>query len=271
MRTILKQFIFAFHLNSRINFLSGAKHYTMKKQNINRQYNFPDADLYLQCTERIKYAKRDFKHFEQYGYSNERLQGFISLCQKFRQLPDDDELVGDQMITTEKKYKAAESLKTAIRSIMTRVAIKYNNRSGRYRKFGTAKLGDMTDAQLLFCGRRVARVARQQIDFLAEVGVSDKNIQRVMDACRNFENALNIQQDKVADRDISVERRIEQGNKLYEELIVLCNIGKDVWVETDRVKYDNYVIYESNNEQKKARKTRLAAEAKTTESKADAG
>ncbi len=168
----------------------------MKKQAVHRQYNFPDADLYLQSMERIKYAKRDLEQFTQYGYDKDRLARFLSLCDKFRQLPDDDELVGDQMLSTEKKYKAAERLKSAIRSIMTRVAIKYNNRSGRYRKFGTAKMGDMTDAQLLFCGRRVARVARQQIDFLAEMGVNENNIQKVVDSCRNFENALNIQQDK---------------------------------------------------------------------------
>ncbi|MEM1319831.1 MAG: hypothetical protein AAGG75_06210 [Bacteroidota bacterium] len=228
----------------------------MKKQATNRQYNFPDADLYLQCMERIKYAARDLKRFEQYGYTAQRLKSFQALCDKFRKLPDDDELVGDQMLTTEKKYQAAEKLKTAIRSIMTRVAIKYSNRSGRYRKFGTAKMGDMTDAQLLFCGRRVARVARQQIDFLADVGVNESNITRVTEACRNFENALNIQQDKVADRDISVERRVEQGNKLYTEMIVLCNVGKDIWAESDPVKYEQYVIYESNNEQKKARKVR---------------
>lgn len=234
----------------------------MKKQAVNRQYNFPDADLYVQCVERIKYASRDIKQFEQYGYGKERLAKFTALCKKFRQLPDDDELVGDQMVTTEKKYQAAEKLKSAIRSIMTRVAIKYSNRSGRYRKFGTAKMGDMTDAQLLFCGRRVARVARQQIDFFADVGVNENAIQRVTEACRNFENALNIQQDKVADRDISVERRTEQGNKLYQEMIVLCNIGKDIWVETDLAKYENYTIYESNNDQKIARKEKLKKEKK---------
>ncbi|MEM9919208.1 MAG: hypothetical protein AAF990_13990 [Bacteroidota bacterium] len=231
----------------------------MKKQSLNRKYNFPDADLYVRCKEAIKYATRDINHISNYGYSKERLEGFKNNCAKFRGLPDDDELVGDQMITTEKKYTAAEKLKTAIRSIMTRVAIKYNNRSGRYRKFGTAKLGDMTDAQLLFCGRRVARVARVQIDFLSEVGINENNIQRVLDACRNFENALNIQQDKVADRDIAVERRTEQGNKIYEELVVLCNIGKDYWAELDPVKYEQYTIYESNNEEKKARKARKTA------------
>ncbi len=228
----------------------------MKKQSSNRKYNFPDADLYVQCIERIKYAARDIEEFEKYGYDKDRLMAFKNNCEKFKSLPDDDELVGDQMITTEKKYTAAEKLKTAIRSIMTRVAIKYSNRSGRYRKFGTAKLGDMTDAQLLFCGRRVARVARQQIDFLAEVGMNEKSITKVTEACREFENALNIQQDKVAERDIAVERRVEQGNKLYDEMIVLCNVGKDIWVETDTVKYEHYTVYESNNEQKKARKER---------------
>ena len=232
----------------------------MKKQSVNRKYNFPDADLYLQCIERIKYAKRDIDHFERYGYSKERLKGFIARCDKFRNLPDDDELVGDQMITTEKKYAASEKLKTAIRSLMTRVAMKYSNRSGRYRKFGTAKMGDMTDAQLIFCGRRVMRVARQQIDFLADVGVNERVIKRISEAVQQFERAVNIQQDKVADRDISVERRVELGNELYDELVTLCNIGKDIWVETDTVKYENYCIYESNNDQKIARKERLKTE-----------
>jgi hypothetical protein len=228
----------------------------MKKQSTNRQYNFPDADLYLQCLERIKYANRDREQFEQYGYTLERLKQFKAMCDKFGDLPDDEELLGDQMVTTEKKYAAAENLKSAIRSLMTRVAIKYSNRSGRYRKFGTAKMGDMTDAQLIFCGRRVVRVARQQLDFLAETGVNENVIRRVAEATRQFEKSVNIQQDKVADRDISVERRVEKGNKLYEELITLCNIGKDIWAEKDPVRYENYCIYESNNEQKKARKAK---------------
>jgi hypothetical protein len=234
----------------------------MKKQSSHRQYNFPDADLYLQCIERLKYASRDLKEFEDYGYTSHRLQQFKAMCQKFRDLPDDDELVGDQMVTTEKKYKAAEELKSAIRSLMTRVAMKYNNRSGRYRKFGTAKMGDMTDAQLIFCGRRVVRVARQQIDFLAETGLNENVIRRVSQATSAFEKAVNIQQDKVADRDISVERRVEQGNKLYNEFITLCNIGKDIWAEKDPVKYEGYCIYESNNEQKKARKAKVGSESK---------
>jgi len=228
----------------------------MKKQSVHRQYNFPDADLYLQCMERIQAAKRDLPQFEAYGYSADRLRGFMERCRQFQALPSDDELLGDQMVTTEKKAKAAEQLKTAIRSLMTRVGTKFGNRSGRYRKFGTAKMGDMTDAQLLFCGRRVVRVARQQMDFLEDVGVNERVLKRISDAASAFERALNIQQDKVADRDIAVEHRIGRGNVLYEELVTLCNIGKDIWAERDPVRYEQYCIYESNNEQKKARKLR---------------
>ena len=226
----------------------------MKKQPTNRKYNFPDADLYQYCMDSIKNATRDLKIFQQYGFDTDRLKGFQAKCKQFIGLPNDDELLGDQMIATDKKYTASEKLKSAIRSVMARVAVKYNNRTGRYRKFGTAKLGDMTDAQLLFCGRRVIRVARQQIDFLADVGINENLLKRVSDTASSFERALNIQQDKLADRDIGVERRTELGNKLYDELIMVCNIGKDIWAETDITKYEQYTVYESNNEQKKARK-----------------
>ena len=229
----------------------------MKKQPGHRLYNVPDADLFVQCMELIKNVHRDIDYFKPYGYDLERLKGFRAICDRMHALPDDDEMVGDQMIVTEKKNQAAEVLKNAIRSVMTRVEMKFNNRTGRYRKFGTSKIGDMTDAQLLFCGRRVIRVARQQIDFLNDTGLNETIIGKVQDACTKFENAMNIQQDKIADRDIAVERRMEAGNLMYSELILLCNIGKDIWGEKDPVKYQQYVVYESNNDQKKARKLKL--------------
>jgi hypothetical protein len=233
----------------------------MKKQQGHRLYNFPDADLYAMCMTTLRNAHRDIEYFKQYGYSLDKLTGFQNQIEKFKNLPDDDELVGDQMLMTEKKNDAAEKLKNTIRSIMTRVEMKYGNRSGRYRKFGTAKMGDMSDPQLLFCGRRVARVARVQIDFLSDVGVTENQIGRVLEACTAFENALNIQQDRVSDRDIAVEIRTEQGNRIYELMIEICNIGKDIWEERDRVKYEQYCVYESNNDQKILRKERLANQA----------
>ncbi len=236
----------------------------MKKQSINREYNFPDADLYAQCKERIQYIKRDQKEFESYAYADSKIKHFEQLCKRFSDLPDDDELIGNQMEATSKKNDAKEKLKTAIRSVMTRVASKYNTRSGHYRKFGTIKMNDMSDPKLLLCGRRVVRVSNKLLDFLAETGLRQPHIDAVQKAAAAFENTIHIQQDKVSDRDISVEKRIELGNELYRELVLVCNIGKDIWAENNKTKYENYTIYESNNDQKKARKERLKQEAKTT-------
>jgi len=236
----------------------------MKKQSSNREYNFPDADLYAQCIERLKYVRRDADLFVNYAYSVSRMDTFEHNCQVFAELPTDDELVGAQMEATQKKNDAREALKTAIRSVMLRVEGIYPATSGKYRKFGTFKMNDMTDAQLLLCGRRVVRVANSLIAVLEEMGLKQTHLDTVKEAAAQFENAINIQMDKVADRDISVEKRIEIGNQLYKEMILVCNIGKDIWAEKDRLKYQSYVIYESNNEQKKTRKLKLALSGENT-------
>lgn len=205
----------------------------------------------MHCVSAIRLAHRDIDYFTGYGYDIDRLKSFKAKTDKFKQLPDDDELVGDQMIATEKKNKSREKLKNAIRSLMTRVAMKFSNRTGRYRKFGTAKLGDMTDSQLIFCARRVVRVARSQMDWLAETGVNENILGRITEAAQEFERLTNLQIDRISERDIAVERRVDDGNGIYEELVILCNIGKDIWAEKDRTKYDQYCLYESNNEYKK--------------------
>ena len=232
----------------------------MKKQSINREYNFPDADLYAQSMERISYLKRDKKEFETYAYTTTKIQRFEKICQQFADLPNDDELVGIQMEMTSKKNDAREHLKTTIRSVMTRVANQYNKKSGHYRKFGTLKMNDMSDPKLLLCGRRVVRVANKMLSFLVETGLHPNHIDAVKKAAVAFENAIHTQQDKIADRDIAVEKRIELGNELYRELVIVCDIGKDIWAEKNKAKYDFYCIYESNNDQKIARKAKTKNE-----------
>lgn len=228
----------------------------MKKQSLTREYNFSDAELYVVAMQCHGYALRDISEFGRYGYDLARMAEFKSTCERFRDLPSDDELVGEQMIFTEKKNEARERLKTAIRSVMLRVAQKHDPKSGKYRKFGTAKMVDMSDPQLLLCGRRVVRVCEQQLPFLEETGLKMMLVDEVRQNCVAFENAIHLQQDKIADRDISVESRVEAGNKIYREFVTLCDIGKDIWHEKNVAKYENYTIYESNNDQKKARKAK---------------
>ena len=227
---------------------------SMRKQSIQREYNFSDAELYIACTERIRYAMRDLKEFVSFGYSAEKLSDFDKLCQRFKEMPSDDEYLGEQMQSTEQKNQARALLKGLISSVMTRVANKYDVKSGKYRKFGTAKINDMSDAQFLLCGRRVARVAEQQLHFFEQQGLKQTHVDEIRKAATAFELSIHVQQDKLADRDIAVEARTEIGNEMYREFIIICNIGKNIWANVNQAKYENYTVYESNNEQKKKSK-----------------
>ena len=237
----------------------------MKKQTIFRDYNCSDAELYVLAMEVAQLVQKDADRFAKMGIDAARLTAYRDICQRFKECPDDDEMIGEQMVFTEKKNAACDELRNAIRAVMNRVATIFSNRTGRYRKFGTAKMGDMSDAQLLFCGRRVARVARQQMPLLDGSGLLEGHILRVQDAVETMERRMNLQQDKLHDRDIAVELRSVTGNQLYSEFVAICHIGKLIWKPEVRAKYEHFVIFESNNEQKKARKKKLEEENKKTE------
>ncbi len=229
----------------------------MKKQTIFRDYNCSDAELYVLGMEILQLVRKDADRFAKMGIDETRLTAYTHICQRFKDCPDDDEMVGEQMVFTEKKNAAVDELQNAIRAVMNRVATVFSNRTGRYRQFGTAKMGDMSDPQLLFCGRRVVRVARQQMPLLEGSGLLDGHNLRVQEAVETLERRMNLQQDKLHDRDIAVELRSVTGNELYREFVAICHIGKMIWKPEVRAKYEHFVIYESNNEQKKARKKKL--------------
>ena len=43
--------------------------------------------------------------------------------------------------------------------------------------------------------------------------------------------------------DIRFDDQVEKAiNKIYQEFVTLCNIGKDIWAEIDPVKYENYTV-----------------------------
>jgi hypothetical protein len=44
-----------------------------------------------------------------------------------------------------------------------------------------------------------------------------------------------------------------------QQINFLAEVGKDIWASKDQSKYEQYCIYESNNEEKKARKAKAEA------------
>ena len=44
---------------------------------------------------------------------------------------------------------------------------------------------------------------------------------------------------------MATDVRIDLANKMYNELVIMCQVGKNVWRNTSPVKYEDYVIYQT--------------------------
>ncbi|EJF51864.1 hypothetical protein SapgrDRAFT_0105 [Saprospira grandis DSM 2844] len=218
----------------------------MKKQSVFRAYNYSDAQLFEQAMELLIQLKEDQKEFAQYGILSGHIAAFEQLVKDFSDIPTDEELMGEQMVATEKKQDAATEVRRLIRGIMNRVGQKYHSKSGRYRKFGTSKLSDMSDPKLYLCAKRVIRVGQQSLAHLEDVGLNQPQLDELHRANQAFELALHIKADRVSDRDISVENRVILGNRLYEQMLKMGQVGKDIWQGVNTAKYERYCTYESS-------------------------
>lgn len=215
----------------------------MEKREVVRAYNFADGTLITVCNEKQSFAVRDQAEMTTMGIDAPYLLAFVTEINSFETLPTDEELEGEQIIATENKDADADKVREAVRGIMTRVENKWGVQSGRYRKYETKGLSQMSDSQILVCGRRVVRVATANLVELASEGLTAGIIADLDTKCQSFEDTINIQKNAIADRDIAVEDRIEAGNGLFAKNRRICNAGQNIWHEVDEAKFNDYITY----------------------------
>lgn len=128
---------------------------------------------------------------------------------------------------------------------MTKAENRFGLQSARYKKYGTEALSRFDDANLIICARRVARVATTDLPLLSPspYGLTATHITDVRNKANEVETALITQKERIGDRDILQEDRVEMGNKLYDSLVAYCNTGKNIWETRDVAKYNDYIIY----------------------------
>ena len=216
-----------------------------KKPEVKRKYKFADSWLIELCNRTRNFILRDIAEFSAFNVDALVMDAFQTETNTFEAFQTDEELAGEQSEKTEAKDTSAESVKTDVRGVMTRIESKNKSHTARYRRFGTKGMDEMDDSHLLACGRRVARVATVVLADYADVGLTAVIITELETKCQALEDSLDEQSDAIADRDIATEDRIEMGNALYNKLSNYCSFGQQIWAETDEAKYNDYIIYTS--------------------------
>lgn len=217
-----------------------------KKKEVKRNYHFSDGWLITLCNRVIVFILRDIVQFTGYGVNAAAVDDYRDQINTFEEFPTDIELAGTQRTKTEEKNAAIETEKTAIRAIMARVSTVYAPGTPKYDSFGTKGMDQMTDSDTLLCGRRVARMATENLAALAGTGLTALIITDLTTKCQAVEDAIAAQEDAIAKRDIATQSRIELGNAIYDKLMNLCGFGQAIWADIDEAKYNDYVIYNTS-------------------------
>ncbi len=218
----------------------------MEKKAAVRNYPIADGELIVTGNSLITSARRDIAEFTLRNYTE--VKDFAPLALEidaFQDLPTDEELRGIQDTATQTKNIGADNVRVKIREIMTATENIYAVHSGEYRRFGTKGMSHFNDAELIQCGRRVARTTTAMLTQLAAQGITATTATGLLTAVTNFENEIHDQLDAINDRDIAAEARIVAGNAMYAKLVKVANTGKNIWVTTSEAKHNDYVIYDT--------------------------
>lgn len=215
----------------------------MKKKEVLRTFNFSDAVLITKGKEKIAFMKRDAAKFDGFGITNTDLDNLENSITDFSEGITDIEALSDQTEVTAIKDAKAEELRVAIRDLMTRVELKFEQGTAKYKKFGTDTLSKQSDAELLITGKRVVRVANTLLTELAEKGVTPAMLTTITTLATEFEELLIDMKIKIGNRDIMQEERVEQANSIYATLVSYTTTGRNIWNTNNVAKYNDYVLY----------------------------
>ena len=216
----------------------------MKKREVSRIYRIADANLSQLADKIISNVTADLADFSSRGMSRAKIAALQALNQHFQSLQTDHEISGLKEIKTEDKNNLRARLEIATRTIFVMAANAFGDKSARFKMFGDGNISRVSDEQLIRNVRNIASVAQRFATELADEGLTSQQIADLINLNDQFDQALDAMNEAVRVRDLATEERIEAGNRLYAELVKVCNTGKDLYYTSNEAKYNDYVLSE---------------------------
>lgn len=215
----------------------------MKKQEVVRLYRFSDGNLVAKGLEKIAFMRRDESQFSNYGVTSTEFTALENSINFFSDKFTDTEKLGDQINSTTLKEAKAETLREAIKGVMSRVALRFGTNSTDYRKFGTDTLSRQPDSDLYVTAKRVVRAGTLLLPELTASGLTAAQLDNITTIADAFSDLMVSQKMEIGNRDIEQEDRVEAGNEIYITLVKYTNLGQSIWESNDVAKYNDYVMY----------------------------
>jgi hypothetical protein len=217
----------------------------MKKKIPALIFSMAIPEFVLMVRSKISFIRRDLAEFLKFGVKEETIQALEDKVDEYVAIPPDDDLIGEQEITTQRKDAQALIVRDEMGKILNRAANKFGEGSGQYRRFGNTALSDLADMPLYLAAYNAHRIGNIYLTDLASEGLTAEILTQFEATNKAFLKTITDQQDAIAARDIATENRITKANEIYGQISKHCETGKKIWYSKNEAKYNDYVIYDT--------------------------
>jgi hypothetical protein len=216
------------------------------KREEQRRYKMSDAQL-VQLADKLKQcATRDLEDLAEFGVLPATLIAFQTTRDAFYNSPTDESLSEDVVIATQIQNVEKAILMQQIRQISERARIKYGDTDYRFRKYGVDFLSKQKTDEIVRTGRRVQKVAKEQLPELCTEGISQAMLDTLGVLNNNLDELIDSQLDTIKNRDIAVDLRIMSGNALYSMMVTIAAKGILCWLDISEKRYNDYILSENH-------------------------
>lgn len=216
----------------------------MTKLTYKRQYRFTDAFLVRLAEDKLKLLQRDIDEFSLRGFNITQLNAILIAKQQFADFPIDRELdLLKQHTTTEKKI-FRKLLEVNTRLIVSAAKRAFKDKP-EYAIFKSSPIARFDDETLVLYSNTLLLNARLHHSALAIEGLYASQLDDYGILINTFKEQTIAQLKAHYKRKYSTLLRIEKGNRLYNLIVQLCDLGKSIWQTKNDFKYNQYVLYKS--------------------------
>lgn len=214
----------------------------MKKQEATADFVGSQGDFILSCRTKQEFMERDAADFATRGVDANRLKAFGAGTAALLLLPSDDQLNYSKQEATAAAETQREVTTGGMATVMSQVAIKHDTRSPGYKAFGSAGLhndseGDFYTGMVHLLGWADAHAA----DYAAQ-GLTPAQLKALRAENEAYLALLTAKRLAESARATATQTRIQAYNAHNDELTALCGIGKGIYIQTDKTRYDDYVL-----------------------------
>ncbi len=219
----------------------------MKKNEVKTKFNFSYGHLKQLADNLLQLLDRDIVEHTTRGFNPTKRTAFVKLINIFDACPDDEQLLGIRESATQAKDDARAKLEKQMRTIFLMAKNAFTSDSGKYREFGNTDLSTQTDEEVVRNAKIIITTATKYLTQLADEGLTTAVITTLSNTKKELDDAIDAKIKAVSNKDLAAETRIEAANNLYDMIVKYCDNGKDLFIEVNEAKYNDYVIYNTIN------------------------